>query len=142
MALRNLFRQQNPQAPPPLPPPPPSPLRQAIILLIQEVIKTAPPFVSSNFTFSAPIALAPAAGSTTGNIGEPSVDVDPANRNIYVSAPTGVPCGANSTDECVAFWRSTDGGSSFVQPAPAAFQHPIGGGESPVGQYSRDSDGY
>jgi hypothetical protein len=91
-----------------------------------------PPFVSSNFTFSAPIALAPAAPNTTGNIGEPSVDVDPANRNIYVSAPTGVPCGANSTDECVAFWRSTDGGSTFVQPAPAAFQHPIGGGDSDV----------
>src|SRR6266853_686990 len=59
-------------------------------------VPTAPPFVSSNFTFSAPIALAPAAGSTTGNIGEPSVDVDPANRNIYVSAPTGVPCSINS----------------------------------------------
>ena len=95
-------------------------------------VPTAPPFVSSNFTFSAPIALAPAAGSTTGNIGEPSVDVDPANRNIYVSAPTGVPCSINSTDECVAFWRSTDGGSSFVQPAPTAFQHPIGGGDSDV----------
>ena len=95
-------------------------------------VPTPPPFVSSNFTFSAPIALAPAAGYTTGNIGEPSVDVDPANRNIYVSAPTGVPCGANTTDECVAFWRSTDGGSTFVQPAPGALQHPIGGGDSDV----------
>jgi hypothetical protein len=93
---------------------------------------TPPPFLASNFTFSSPIALAPAPGSTTGNIGEPSIDVDPANSNIYVSAPTGVPCGANSTDECVAFWRSTDGGSSFVQPAPNAFQNPIGGGDSDV----------
>jgi hypothetical protein len=91
-----------------------------------------PPFVSSSFTFSAPIALAPAAGQTTGNIGEPSVDVDPGNGNIYVSAPTGVPCGLNTTDECVAFWRSTDAGKTFVQPAPGAFHHPIGGGDSDV----------
>lgn len=93
---------------------------------------TPPPFVASRFTFSTEIALAPAPGSTTGNIGEPSIDVDPANSNIYVSAPTGVPCGLNSTDECVAFWRSTDGGSTFTQPSPNAFQNPIGGGDSDV----------
>jgi len=91
-----------------------------------------PPFVASTFTFSAPKALVPAAGNTTGNIGEPSVDVDPGNGNIYVSAPTAVPCSINATDECVAFSRSTDGGSTFVQPAPAAFHHPIGGGDSDV----------
>lgn len=97
-----------------------------------------PPFTPSNFTFSTPIALAPAPGNTTGNIGEPSVDVDPgtanstSSGNIYVSAPTGVPCGINTTDECVAFWRSTDGGATFTQPAPGAFHHPIGGGDSDV----------
>jgi len=91
-----------------------------------------PPFVASNFTFTAPIALPFAAGQTQGNIGEPSVDVDPANGNIYVTSPTGIPCGINPNDECVAFWRSTDGGATFTQPAPTAFQHPIGGGDSDV----------
>ena len=92
----------------------------------------APAFMPSKFTFSAPISLPFAAGQTPGNIGEPSVDVDPATGNIYVTSPTGIPCGLNSTDECVAFWRSTDGGASFTQPAPTAFQHPLGGGDSDV----------
>ena len=91
-----------------------------------------PPFVASKFTFSAPQALQLAPGQTPGNIGEPSVDSDPATGNIYVTSPTGIPCGLNSTDECVAFWRSTDGGTTFIQPAPTAFQTPIGGGDSEV----------
>ena len=91
-----------------------------------------PPFQASKFTFTAPIALPFAAGQTQGNIGEPSVDVDPASGNIYVTSPTGIPCGINPNDECVAFWRSTDGGTSFTQPSPTAFQHPIGGGDSDV----------
>jgi len=91
-----------------------------------------PAFVASKFTFTSPISLPFAAGQTQGNIGEPSVDVDPASGNIYVTSPTGIPCGINPNDECVAFWRSTDGGASFIQPAPTAFQHPIGGGDSDV----------
>src|ERR671931_488491 len=65
-----------------------------------------PAFVASKFTFSAPIALPFPAGVEQGNIGEPSVDVDPANDNIYVTSPTGIPCGASDA-ECVVFWRST-----------------------------------
>lgn len=97
-----------------------------------------PPFLPSAFTFSIPQALPTAPGYSLGNIGEPSITVDPITASktsggtIYVSAPTGVPCGADSTSECVAFWRSTDSGASFVQPAPGAFQHPIGGGDSDV----------
>jgi hypothetical protein len=97
-----------------------------------------PPFLASSFTFSTPRALPAAPGYSVGNIGEPSITVDPITASktsggtVYVSAPTGVPCGADPTSECVAFWRSTDGGTSFVQPAPGAFQHPIGGGDSDV----------
>ena len=90
-----------------------------------------PAFVASKFTFTAPIVLPFPAGVDQGNIGEPSVDVDPSNGNIYVTSPTGIPCGASNA-ECVAFWRSTDGGASFVQPAPNAFQTPLGGGDSDV----------
>ena len=90
-----------------------------------------PAFVASKFAFTAPIALPFPAGQTAGNVGEPSIDVDPANGNIYVTSPTGIPCGASS-DECVVFWRSTDGGTSFVQPAPGAFLHPLGGGDDDV----------
>jgi hypothetical protein len=90
-----------------------------------------PAFVASKFTFSAPIALPFPAGAEQGNIGEPSVDVDPSNGNIYVTSPTGIPCGASNA-ECIVFWRSTDGGTTFVQPAPNAFLHPLGGGDSDV----------
>jgi hypothetical protein len=90
-----------------------------------------PAFVASKFTFSAPIALPFPAGADQGNIGEPSVDVDPSNGNVYVTSPTGIPCGVSNA-ECVVFWRSTDGGATFVQPAPNAFLHPIGGGDSDV----------
>ena len=83
------------------------------------------------FAFSAPIALPFPAGADQGNIGEPSVDVDPANGNIYITSPTGIPCGAGNA-ECIVFWRSTDGGVTFVQPAPNAFLHPLGGGDSDV----------
>ncbi len=95
-------------------------------------VPAPPPFQASKFTFTSPISLPFAAGQTQGNIGEPSVDVDPSNGNIYVTSPTGIPCGINPNDECVAFWRSTDGGTSFSQPAPTAFQHPLGGGDSDV----------
>ena len=90
-----------------------------------------PAFVASKFTFTDPIALPFPAAADQGNIGEPSIDVDPSNNNIYVTSPTGVPCGS-STAECVVFWRSTDGGASFVQPAPNAFLSPLGGGDSDV----------
>ena len=90
-----------------------------------------PAFVASKFAFTAPIALPFPADVEQGNIGEPSIDVDPANGNIYVTSPTGIPCGASNA-ECVVFWRSTDGGISFVQPAPGAFLHPIGGGDSDI----------
>ena len=90
-----------------------------------------PQFQVSKFSFSAPIALPFPAGADQGNIGEPSIDVDPANDNIYVTSPTGIPCGASNA-ECIVFWRSTDKGASFVQPAPNAFQHPLGGGDSDV----------
>jgi len=90
-----------------------------------------PAFVASKFVFSAPIALPFPAGAEQGNIGEPSVDVDPSNNNIYVTSPTGIPCGAGNA-ECIVFWRSTDVGASFVQPAPNAFLHPLGGGDSDV----------
>ena len=90
-----------------------------------------PAFVASKFAFSAPIALPFPAGADQGNIGEPSVEVDPSNGNIYVTSPTGIPCGASNA-ECVVFWRSTDGGATFVQPAPNAFFHPLGGGDSDV----------
>ena len=94
-------------------------------------VPTPPAFMASKFTFSAPIALPFAPGSVQGNIGEPSIDVDPANGNIYVTAPTGIPCGESGA-ECVAFWRSTDGGGTFAQPAPNAFMQPIGGGDDDV----------
>jgi len=90
-----------------------------------------PAFVASKFTFTTPIALPFPAGADQGNIGEPSVDVDPSNGNVYVTSPTGIPCGVSNA-ECVVFWRSTDGGATFVQPAPNAFLHPIGGGDSDV----------
>ncbi|HEV2250288.1 MAG TPA: sialidase family protein [Candidatus Limnocylindria bacterium] len=90
-----------------------------------------PAFVASKFTFSAPIALPFPAGAEQGNIGEPSVDVDPSNDNIYVTSPTGIPCGASNA-ECVVFWRSTDEGATFTQPAPNAFLSPLGGGDSDV----------
>jgi hypothetical protein len=94
-------------------------------------VPAPPPFVASKFAFTTPIALQFAPGQTGGNIGEPSIDVDPANGNIYVDGPTGIPCGL-SGDECVAFWRSTDGGATFSQPAPTAFMHPLGGGDDDV----------
>ncbi len=90
-----------------------------------------PAFVASKFAFSSPIALPFPAGQEQGNIGEPSIDVDPANGNIYIASPTGIPCGISNA-ECVVFWRSTDGGGSFVQPAPGAFLHPLGGGDDDV----------
>ena len=90
-----------------------------------------PAFVASKFTFTAPIALPFPAGAEQGNIGEPSVDVDPSNGNTYVTSPTGIPCGASNA-ECVVFWRSTDAGATFVQPAPNAFLSPLGGGDSDV----------
>jgi hypothetical protein len=90
-----------------------------------------PAFVTSKFAFTAPIALPFPVGVNQGNIGEPSVDVDPSNGNIYVTSPTGIPCGAVNA-ECIVFWRSTDGGATFVQPAPNAFLHPLGGGDSDV----------
>lgn len=90
-----------------------------------------PAFVASKFTFSVPIALPFPAGAEQGNIGEPSVDVDPSNGNTYITSPTGIPCGAGNA-ECVVFWRSTDGGATFVQPAPGAFLSPLGGGDSDV----------
>ena len=90
-----------------------------------------PAFIPSKFAFTAPIALPFPAGQDQGNIGEPSIDVEPASGNIYVTSPTGVPCGASNA-ECVVFWRSTDGGATFVQPAPNAFQSPLGGGDSDV----------
>jgi hypothetical protein len=95
-------------------------------------VPAPPAFLASKFTFTTPIALQPAPGQTVGNIGEPSISVDPANGNIYVDGPTGIPCGLNTTDECVAFWRSTDGGATFTQPDPTAFHHPIGGGDTDV----------
>ena len=90
-----------------------------------------PAFVASKFSFSAPVVMPFPADVDQGNIGEPSVDVDPSNGNIYITSPTGIPCGS-STAECIAFWRSTDGGVSFTQPAPNAFVHPLGGGDSDV----------
>jgi hypothetical protein len=96
------------------------------------LVPPPPAFVASKFAFTAPIALAFAAGQTQGNVGEPSIDVEPLSGNIYVDGPTGVPCGANPGDECVAFWRSTDGGATFTQPSPTAFQHPLGGGDDDV----------
>jgi hypothetical protein len=90
-----------------------------------------PAFVASKFAFSAPVVMPFPAGADQGNIGEPSVDVDPSNGNIYITSPTGIPCGSSNA-ECIAFWRSTDGGASFVQPAPNAFLHPLGGGDSDV----------
>jgi len=95
------------------------------------VVPPPPAFVPSRFAFASPIALPFAAGQEQGNIGEPSVDVDPTSGNIYVTSPTGIPCGAGDA-ECVAFWRSTDGGATFTQPAPGAFKQPIGGGDSDV----------
>ena len=94
-------------------------------------VPPAPPFLASKFTFTAPLPLLDNSGKAVGN-GEPSIAVDPSGPT-YVTSPSGIPCGASSS-QCVSFWRSTDGGQSFTQPAPDEFStlNPLGGGDSEV----------
>jgi hypothetical protein len=80
--------------------------------------------------FSAPLALKGYGG------GEPSLALDPSNsRNVYVTAPQGIPTGANlvlggSTTSGVGFWASHDGGKSF--PIARNLGSAFGGGDSDV----------
>jgi hypothetical protein len=68
--------------------------------------------------------------------GEPSLALDPRNpRNVYVTAPQGIPTGANalfgsSTTSGVGFWASHDGGKTF--PIAKNIGSSFGGGDSDV----------
>lgn len=68
--------------------------------------------------------------------GEPSLALDPSNsKNVYVTAPQGIPTGANvvfgsSTTSGVGFWASHDGGKSF--PIAQNLGSSFGGGDSDV----------
>jgi len=68
--------------------------------------------------------------------GEPSLALDPSNsKNVYVTAPQGIPTGANvvfgsSTTSGVGFWASHDGGKSF--PIAQNLGSAFGGGDSDV----------
>lgn len=90
-----------------------------------------PPFVASGFQFTQPLPLLDNSGNAVGN-GEPSIALQPGGP-IYVTSPSGIPCGLSGS-QCVSFWRSTDGGASFTQPAPSEFStlNPLGGGDSEV----------
>ena len=68
--------------------------------------------------------------------GEPSLALDPSNpRNVYVTAPQGIPTGVNlafgeSTTSGVGFWASHDGGRTF--PIAQDLGSSFGGGDSDV----------
>src|SRR4051812_49518472 len=68
--------------------------------------------------------------------GEPSLALDPRNpRNVYVTAPQGIPTGVNlllggSTTSGVGFWASHDGGRTF--PIAQNIGSAVGGGDSDV----------
>src|SRR5947209_147657 len=68
--------------------------------------------------------------------GEPSLALDPSNpRNVYVTAPQGIPTGLNvalggSATSGVGFWASHDGGKSF--PVAQNIGSSFGGGDSDV----------
>jgi len=80
--------------------------------------------------FSAPILLKGFGG------GEPSLALDPRDpRNVYVTAPQGIPTGVNlalgsSTTSGVGFWASHDGGRTF--PIAQNVGSSFGGGDSDV----------
>jgi hypothetical protein len=68
--------------------------------------------------------------------GEPSLAIDPKDpRNIYVTAPQGIPTGLNlvlgsSTTSGIGFWASHDGGKTF--PVSQNIGSSFGGGDSDV----------
>ena len=69
--------------------------------------------------------------------GEPSLALDPRDpRNVYVTAPQGIPTGANlvlggsTATSGVGFWASHDGGRSF--PVAQNIGSAFGGGDSDV----------
>ena len=80
--------------------------------------------------FSAPILLKGFGG------GEPSLALDPKNpRNVYVTAPQGIPTGLNlalggAATSGVGFWASHDGGKTF--PIAKDIGSSFGGGDSDV----------
>jgi hypothetical protein len=80
--------------------------------------------------FTAPLELKGYGG------GEPSLALDPSNsRNVYVTAPQGIPTGVNaafgsSTTSGVGFWASHDGGKTF--PVAHDLGSAFGGGDSDV----------
>ena len=97
---------------------------------------------------TAPIVAANASGSSVApkftaalqlkgyGGGEPSLSLDPSNsKNVYVTAPQGIPTGANavfggSTTSGVGFWASHDGGKTF--PIAHNLGSSFGGGDSDV----------
>src|SRR4051794_4427007 len=68
--------------------------------------------------------------------GEPSLSLDPSNpRNVYVTAPQGIPTGVNlalggAATSGVGFWASRDGGKTF--PVAKNIGSSFGGGDSDV----------
>jgi len=68
--------------------------------------------------------------------GEPSLALDPKNpRNVYVTAPQGIPTGLNlafggAATSGVGFWASHDGGKTF--PIAKDIGSSFGGGDSDV----------
>src|SRR4051812_11852528 len=80
--------------------------------------------------FTSPIVLKGYGG------GEPSLALDPSNsKNVYVTAPQGIPTGLNlvlggAATSGVGFWASHDGGRTF--PIGQNIGSAIGGGDSDV----------
>jgi hypothetical protein len=97
---------------------------------LSPVLTSASASASGAPTFTAPLQLKGYAG------GEPSLALDPSNsKNVYVTAPQGIPTGANlvlggSTTSGVGFWASHDGGKTF--PIAKNIGSAVGGGDSDV----------
>jgi hypothetical protein len=108
----------------------------ALIGAVGTLAATAP-IVAANASGSsvAPRFTAPMELHNYGG-GEPSIALDPNNsKNVYVSAPQGIPTGFNaafgsSTTSGVGFWASHDGAKSF--PISLDLGSAFGGGDSDV----------
>ena len=94
----------------------------AVLVLATVALPTAGGAGATGIAFTPPAELPTQVGTGGGlSGGEPSLSVDVANNSVYayVSSPQGVPAilgGILNGAPCsqgVAFWRSSDGGSSF-----------------------------
>jgi hypothetical protein len=99
------------------------------------VALSAPASSATSTSSTAPKFSTPYKLPTYGG-GEPSIAIDPRDsRNVYVTAPQGVPAALGAAIGApasvgVGFWASHDGGKSF--PGKAAIGAGNGGGDSDV----------